>query len=109
MHGEPKVCVKDASDHKLRRLMCRVISGTISRTLTNFYARVRMSVGPSGSVAIASGNHNVPINVGRGTNVPTIRIMFAVLRTNNGFNNKKCGISNNLRNINTSIMGTLSR
>ncbi len=108
MEGHPNVCVNSANRHNLRRLICRVISGTVSRTLTNCYSGVAISVLGSGVVEIASGKHNVPINVGPRGNVPAIAIMFAVLRTNNGFNNGKCGISNNLRNINTDIIGTLS-
>lgn len=108
IEGEPKVCVKDASTHKLRRLICRVISGTMSRTLTNCYGGVRIAVRGSGSVAIRSSKHKVPIKVGRGTNISTLRIIFAILRTNKGFNNKKCGMSKKLRKMNTSIIGTLS-
>lgn len=109
IHGHPNVCVNSANPHKLRRLICRVISGSVSRTLTNIYARVRYRVLPSGIVTIHSGNHNVPANVGRGANLPTMAIILAILRTNNGFNNDNCGISNNLRNMNSSIIGTLSR
>lgn len=108
IEGEPNVCVNDASSEKLRRLICRVISGTISRTLTNCYGGVRMAVRRSGSVAMRSSKQKVPIKAGRGTGGSTLRIIFAILRTNKGFNNKNCGMSKNLRKINTSMMGTLS-
>lgn len=109
MEGEPNVCVNSAKPENLRRLMCRVISGSVSRTLTNCYARVRIRVLPKGIVAIESGKQKVPISVGRRRNLPTMAIILAILRTNNGFNNDNCGISNNLRNINSSMIGTLSR
>lgn len=109
MEGHPNVCVNSAKPEKLRRLICRVMSGSVSRTLTNCYAGVSIIVRGNSVVEMASGNHNVPINIGDGAKLPTMAIMFAILRTNKGFNKNNCGISNNLRNMNTSIMGTLSR
>lgn len=108
IHGHPTVCVKSVSRGNLRRLMGRAISGSVSRTVTNCYASVRIAVGRSGSVAMRSGNHNVPISVRRGLRGSTLRIIVAILRTNNGFSGNSCGISKNLRNINMDYMGTLS-
>lgn len=108
MHGHPTVCVKSVDRGKLRRLICRIISGSVSRTLTNCYSRVRIAVGRSGSVAMRSGNHNVPMSFRRGRGGSTLRIMVAILRTKNGFSGNSCGISNNLRNMNISYIGTLS-
>lgn len=108
MHGHPTVCVNSVDMGKLRRLMCRVISGSVSRTLTNCYSRVRIAVGRSGSVAMRSGKHNVPMSFRRGRRGSTLRMTVAMLRTKKGFSGNSCGISNNLRNMNVSYMGTLS-
>lgn len=110
MHGHPNVCVNSASSNaNLRRVIFRIISGSVSRTLTNRYGSVVMAVRRSGSISIDSSNHNVPARVRRRRNMSTTRIVVAMLRTNNGFSSGSCGMSNNLRNINISIMGTLSR
>lgn len=108
IEGHPTVCVNSVDDGKLRRLICRIISGSVSRTLTNCYSRVRIAVGRSGSVAMRSGKHNVPMSCRRGRGGSTLRIMVAMLRTKNGFSGNSCGMSKNLRNMNMSYMGTLS-
>lgn len=110
IHGHPNVCVNSASSNaNLRRVMFRIMSGTVSRTLTNRYGRVVIAVRTSGSISMRSSKHNVPANVRPRRNMSTTRIVVAILRTNNGFSSGSCGISNNLRNINISMMGTLSR
>lgn len=109
IEGEPNVCVNSANPENLRRLICRMMSGDVSRTLRNCYSRVCITVGGSKDVAMGSGNENVPMRVRPGAKGSALRAILAMLRTKNGFNKKKCGMSNNLRKIKISMIGTLSR
>lgn len=105
IHHHPKVCASAAHPGRLKR---RIVSGDISRTLTNRTGHISMVLRTSRSLRIVSSKHKVPISVRPRRNMPTIRLVLYHLRTNNGFSGGGCRFSNNLRNIKVSIIGTLS-